>query len=124
MKRITPEDVVDAYIATGRFLIQHTWITEDGGACGLGVLFLAAGGRCEEAYSRAIYTKLGDVLGVHADYCMDFSHGFSLNVGEESSCHSEAFRDGVAARKAALAHFSKVKADQQAPEPELACSVR
>jgi hypothetical protein len=121
MKRITPEDVVDAYIATGRFLIQHTWSTEDGGACGLGVLFLAAGGRCEDAYSKAIYDKLSEVHGLDPDYCMHFSHGFSLNVGEESSCHSEAFRDGVAARKAALAHFAKVKqeATQHVPALEL-----
>jgi hypothetical protein len=120
MKRITPEDVVDAYIATGMYPIHSTWTTPDGGACGLGVLFLAAGGRCEDAFSPAIFEKLGEVMGVTGDYCLNFSAGFDPDISGLS--RNEATLDGFAAYQAAIAHFSKAQKDaamQVQPAQEL-----
>lgn len=125
MKRITPEEVVDAYIATGCFVSKGTYHTRDFcGACALGAVFLA----------RFPLTNVGDYLHVackleyDVHYCKQFSNGFEedgrpvgSNGGQIGPIHRESlgYLDGIAARDSVQAHFAAAKEKAQPVEEEL-----
>jgi hypothetical protein len=134
MKRITPEDVVDAYIATGLYPAFKRWKTRDGrGGCGLTAIG-GLNGHCVKSGRR--YEKFSKLLGLDQGYLYGFTAGFdgspfcpamdcqTKHYGFDHEKVTMGLEDGLAARAAVKAHFAKVKADQQAPEPEPACSVR
>jgi hypothetical protein len=130
MKRITPEDVVDAYIATGLYPVFKKWRTKDGGGgCGLTAIG-NLNGHCVKGGSRIDrYAKL---LEMDRGYLYGFAAGFDAigfnPFNDEQASYfgfsaqhiSLGVEDGRAARKAVMAHFAKAKqeAAQQVPALE------
>jgi hypothetical protein len=120
MKRITPESVVDAYIATGTFPIREKWATHEGGCCGLGALYLAAGGEIEEATAERVYPLIGYTTPEDQLYATEFSAGFSAGGhGMRPIARNRediGYLDGRAAYEAVTAHFAKAPAEQEEME--------
>ena len=119
MKRITPEDVVDAYIATGMYPVFRKWRTRDGkGGCGLTAIG-GLNGHCVKSGSR--YRRFTELLGLDHSYVVGFTRGFD---GYDEGCEGDkkltehdpyalGLADGLSARKAVKAHFAKAKQESQ-----------
>jgi hypothetical protein len=109
MKRITPADVVDAYIATGMGLLFGNYSIGNAG-CGLSAVCCLAKGRpCLNARNAA------ELLDVSEEYCLGFSVGFDGFT--DTSWDQDGLADGKAARAAVTAHFAKAPAEQPQEEP-------
>jgi hypothetical protein len=120
MKRITPEMVIDAYIATGTYPEKTCWTNISGGCCGIGALFLAAGGSRNVWEADLIYKKIGCENEEDRDYLCSFSCAFSSGVGGITTTDSDrkdiGYQDGLAAQLAVTAHFAKAPAAQEEME--------
>ncbi len=120
MKRISPEAVIDAYIATGRVRSPGQYFSRDEcGACALGALYLANGGVVQyhgEGKTHPIgCEQIAKHLGLDFTYALYFSgsfeHGNTLYSAKPSELANAGNDDGLAAREAVMAHFNP------APEP-------
>lgn len=112
MKRITPEQVVEAYRKTGLKPVRERWVAWSGGecvVCGLSAVAIAAGNEAKEIEQRTIKTRcIGEMLGLPIEYVGGFADGFDdESVSESRLRDSEEFiaghADGIAAREAVLA---------------------
>lgn len=125
MKRITPEDVVDAYIATGMYPVFRKWTTRNGqGGCALTTLGAGQGCSSNVTGKHAYYTKR---LGLEYSYTVGFVSGFdrprTVDMGPSNNDPYEIGRyDGRVARLAVKAHFAKAKKEKalKATQPQLA----
>jgi len=123
MKRITPNSVVDAYIATGMYPVFRKWSTRDNkGGCGLIVTLCSLNGSYPKHKSR--FDTIVKVLGLELDYARGFTRGFD---GRPPLNYSEYFdigqHDGRAAREAVREYFGigrRKKALSRSSTPELA----
>jgi hypothetical protein len=115
MKRITPEMVIDAYIATGMYPIFGHFNNGNGGGCAVEAI------ACSKNNGRGTLDmgvdQIGPFVGVDYDYLWDFLFGFDgrdgAEIGKPEIAHSQAYQDGMAARAAVKAHFARAK--KQAP---------
>lgn len=112
MKRISANDVVDAFIATGRCRSPSRYLEGECGACALGVLYVFQG---HKAKNFIDYEDIADSLGLDREYCADFSNGFESDdlfkdgggkVGVVRP-NSIGYQDGLAAQRAVTAHFAR-----------------
>lgn len=130
MKRITPEDVVDAYIATGMYPVFKKWGTLDQkGGCALTTIGTMQGCYKHPCSNGSKANHYASELGLERLYLSGFVHGFDrpklVEMGPAENTHYDLGRyDGRAARMAVKAHFAKAKKAaarqaQQVPELEL-----
>lgn len=109
MKRITPEDVVDAYIATGMYPCTPGLFYDGiGGACGLSAIVKSI----DQAFDLedAASNRWLQLLGITNQYLWGFIDGFDGNDSTERC--KVGFEDGKAARSAVEAHFAKATSEQ------------
>jgi hypothetical protein len=109
MKRITPEQVVEAYETTGYKPIRMGWFIDRGDhceACGLTVCSVA-NGNTPPRENGALITKwteyLSQSLGISKWYLHGFVAGFDQCHSALVATHTEAgqgYRDGLAAAHA------------------------
>jgi hypothetical protein len=119
MRRIAPQEVVDAYIATGCYRTEGVWLTHDGnGACAIGALGLAAGLPREALNFK--WTNPQYEIGIHEGYMIGFVGGFESDKSwlwsiyvEERLLAVQGFCDGIRARHAVLMHFGEIKAQPE-----------
>lgn len=114
MKRITPEDVVDAYIATGKYPVCRRWSSRDGkGGCALTVVGKSRGlsDKPPRDVAEAFYAES---LGLNGWYVAGFADGFDRTKKQRESDYIQdrqnwqaGYDDGKAARAAVTAHFAR-----------------
>lgn len=112
MKRITPEDVVDAFIATGRCRSPGRYVEGNCGACALGAVAISQG---IAVYHRPLeYAHIAKALSLESAYCLDFSAGFESDLCPRPARQdSIGYQDGLAAQRAVTAHFAKASEQPQ-----------
>lgn len=103
MKRISVEDVVEAYAKTGLKPGRTLFKATDGRICGLGVV-----GEANGLNHSRMYREFEDRLGISVNYCSGFWRGFDgLQIYE---CRCEEMRAGFAdGSAAARAVFGEAK---------------
>jgi len=112
-KRITPEEVLAAYKATGLRPEQAEWAIEyEGGsrcACGLGAIFSSKVENGFQTLYGSLYSEsdlIGDELGLSPSYIYGFTYGFDgqpsppITQPNEREESERGYRDGRAAWEA------------------------
>lgn len=106
MKRITPDQVIEAYQLTGWKPIQDDWIDKvNGQICGCGLAVLIGDAEKVRNFDSDIEYRVADELGLSVEYVTGFVQGFDGGVmlnyftGE----HKAGYEDGRAAWEAVKA---------------------
>ncbi len=111
MKRITPEMVIDAYIATGLAPCYGSFFNSKGGGCALTAVAKSLNSTFDEVHSSG--EQWLECLGICGDgYFWGFVDGFDdkpygCSDRESLAGHGEGYEDGGAARLAVEAHFAQ-----------------
>jgi hypothetical protein len=101
MKRITPEEVLDAYAKTGLKPHRGVWLWKECGkrcGCGLGAMYVANGGDPPKVWSQEVIKT----LGISIDYLNGFTCGFDDESPdyEPGGEEEQGYTDGLAAAAA------------------------
>jgi len=91
MRRITVDEIKEAYKATGLTPARNTWGESGSGcACGLGVLAVAAGVPIDDLCSDVVY----DTINLDEFYGLGFTNGFDGNTRLGALSHRPGFNQG------------------------------
>lgn len=104
-KRITPDQVVEAYRKTGLLPVQGRWFRSagpDACACGLTALVHAFGEGWQRDHGAPTFEGIEQAVGLTPDYASGFMRGFDGMDPRHLACgeHKAGHADGVAAWRA------------------------